>query len=102
MENPMTLCGCMFPDLQTYRPRLFESNCVVIEDACKPHAARTTKMGRPPQAGEFMHVVGNFSGVQRAREAMGIDWMSRDELREAIPPAYTKRLGHALLSQMNK
>lgn len=49
-----------------------------------------------------MHVVGNFSGVARARAAMGIDWMSRDELREAIPPAYTEFLGTALMALVKR
>jgi DNA (cytosine-5)-methyltransferase 1 len=49
-----------------------------------------------------MHVVGNFSGVAQAREAMGIDWMTRDELRESIPPAYTEYIGGHLLEQMGE
>jgi len=28
---------------------------------------------------------------------MGIDWMSRDELSQAVPPAYTKYLGNQLM-----
>ncbi|ANT42057.1 hypothetical protein PBI_PAPEZ_90 [Mycobacterium phage Papez] len=47
-----------------------------------------------------MHVVGNFSGVAQAREAMGIDWMTRDELRESIPPAYTEFIGQHLMSYL--
>jgi DNA (cytosine-5)-methyltransferase 1 len=54
-------------------------------------------MGRPPKPDEFMHVVGNFSGAVEAREAMGIDWMTRDELREAIPPAYTEFIGRVVM-----
>lgn len=99
--DPIELCGCMFNGLRTYRPRLFETNVRTIGLANKPvhreHVARTTKMGRPPQPGEFMHVVGNFSGVQQAREAMGIDWMTRDGLRESIPPAYTEFIGGQLM-----
>lgn len=87
--NPITLCGAMF-DLQTYRHRIFECSFPIAQPLHPPHKAKTTKMGRPAKAGEFMHVVGNFSGVKAARKAMGIDWMSRDELREAIPPAYSK------------
>ena len=83
----------MFPGLRTYRHRLFESNLKLQAPEHPEHTAPTTKMGRPPREGEFMHVVGNFSGVGAAREAMGISWMTRDDLREAIPPAYTAYLG---------
>lgn len=98
LHNPFTLCGAMFPGLRTYRHRLFESNLPIVVPAEPEHLVPTTKMGRPPRDGEFMHVVGNFSGVAAAREAMGIDWMTRDELREAIPPAYTEFIGRQLLA----
>lgn len=94
---PITLCGGMF-GLGTYRHRLFESNRTLRTPEHAPHTKRTTKMGRRPQHGEMMHVVGNFSGVAEARAAMGIDWMTRDELREAIPPAYAEWIGRQLLS----
>lgn len=35
-----------------------------------------------------------------AAEAMGIDWMSRSGLSQAIPPAYTEFLGVALLADL--
>lgn len=31
---------------------------------------------------------------------MGIDWMTRDELAEAIPPAYTRFIGEALMVEL--
>jgi DNA (cytosine-5)-methyltransferase 1 len=31
---------------------------------------------------------------------MGIDWMGWDELREAIPPAYTEFIGTQLLAYL--
>lgn len=95
--DPIMLCGGMF-GLGTYRHRLFESSVRIIAPEHMEHDKRTTKMGRPPKPGEMMHVVGNFSGVAAARVAMGIDWMTRDELREAIPPAYTEWIGRQLLS----
>lgn len=99
--NPVMLCGAMFPDLRVYRHRLFESNEPL---SCPPHPAHVAplrKMGRPPAAGDFMHVVGNFSGVETAKTAMGgIDWMNRDGLRESIPPAFTEHLGRQLLARI--
>ncbi len=35
--------------------------------------------------------------VAKWREAMGIDWMIRDELTQAIPPAYSEFIGRAAL-----
>lgn len=99
--RPIMLCGAMFTGLRTYRHRLFESSMPLTAPPHPGHTAPTTKMGRPPKQDEFMHVVGNFSGVAAAREAMGISWMKRDDLREAIPPAYTEYLGRQVLEQIN-
>ncbi len=40
-------------------------------------------------------------GVALWRRAMGIDWMTRDELAQAIPPAYTEHIGHYLMGELN-
>lgn len=99
--DPIMLCGAMFEDLAVYRHRLFETDLTLPAPVHRAHRAPLQKMGRPPQPGDFMHVVGNFSGVAHARRAMGIDWMTRDELREAIPPAYTHHLGLHLLDHLD-
>lgn len=98
--DPIMLCGAMFPGLRVYRHRLFELSFAIDVPDHPEHTVPLTKMGRKPKDGEYMHVVGNFSGVQQAREAMGIDWMVRDELREAIPPAYTEYIGKYLIKEM--
>lgn len=100
LVEPAELCGAMF-GLGTYRHRLFESNIELTVPGHPAHLARTTKMGRTPIDGEMMHVVGNFSGVAKAKQAMGIDWMTRDGLRESIPPAYSKFLGAQLMAHLN-
>lgn len=83
----------MFPGLRVYRHRLFETSFYIRQPNHPAHEAPLRKMGRRVQPGEFMHVVGNFSGVELAKEAMGISWMVRDELREAIPPAFAEFVG---------
>lgn len=99
LRDPVMLCGSMF-GLETYRHRLFETNWTLSVPPHPDHVARTTKMGRAPVDGEFMHIVGNFSGVDRGREVMGMPWANRDGLREAIPPAYTEYIGRQLLAHV--
>lgn len=93
--SPVELCGSMF-GLRTYRHRLFETSFPVTVPEHPEHTAPQAKMGWPPKEGEFIHVVGNFSGVDYARKAMNIDWMNRNEMAQAIPPAYTEYLGWQL------
>lgn len=99
LQNPVELCGGMF-GLETYRHRWFESNVELGPVVHAPHTARTAKMGRPAAAGEYMHIVGNFSGVDKAREVMSMPWANRDGLREAIPPAYTEFIGRQIMEQL--
>ena len=39
-------------------------------------------------------------GWRLAADAMGIDWMTRQELAQAIPPVYTEFIGKALLAHL--
>jgi len=97
LRHPITLCGAMF-GLKTYRHRLFECDWIAHAPVHPPHDWKVAKMGRPAAPDEFISVVGRYSGKAAAEAAMDIDWMSRDELAEAIPPAYTAHLGAQLLA----
>ena len=92
--NPVMLCGTMF-GLKTYRHRLFECSFPVTAPAHGEHKVKQVKMGRPVKDGDFIQVVGHFSNVPYARKAMGIDWLGQNELREAIPPAYSEYIARS-------
>lgn len=93
------LCGATF-GLHTYRHRLFESSIPLTQPAHRPHAAPTVKMGRPITEGDWYHAVGNFSGVDYIRRDLGVPWMTRDGIRECIPPAYTEHIGRQLMAHI--
>lgn len=92
LKDPVLLCGQMF-GLMLYEHRLFETSFPVVQPEHPEHIMRQTKMGRPPRPDECMQVTGHFSGAEEGRKRMGIAWMSRDELAQAIPPAYTEYIG---------
>lgn len=96
-DNAVMLVGSMF-GLRTMRPRLFECSFPVPFQLAPPPFAKHAKMGRPPQEGEYVHVVGHMSNVPYCREAMGIDWMAQAELAQAIPPSYTRYIGEYLMA----
>jgi len=99
--NPVVLNGFMF-GLQVNRERLFECS-FPMPFMLKPQSAqRQVKMGRPVREGEIIQVVGHFSNVPYARNAMGIDWMGQKELSQAIPPAYTEFIGRELMKVLKK
>jgi DNA (cytosine-5)-methyltransferase 1 len=97
--NPIMLCGTMF-NLQTYRHRLFECSFPIFEPPHLKHTVKQAKMGRPVKPGEFIQVVGNFTGIEFAKKAMGIDWLGQKELAQAIPPAYSEYIGKQYLKYL--
>jgi DNA (cytosine-5)-methyltransferase 1 len=99
MEAPVTLCGTMFGK-RLYRHRLFESNVPLVVPAHDAHTAPCAKVGRPPEDHEYLTVAGHFASVGLAREVMGIDWMNRGELAQAIPPDYTEHIGRQLIERL--
>lgn len=102
-NNTFMLCGSMF-GLDVRRHRLFESNMLIIAPSCQHYLQlprfRTLNSRRK---GKLACVVGvhghlNYAGeFELRKQAMGIDWMTNEELTQAIPPAYTKFIGLQLL-----
>jgi len=97
----------MFPGLRVIRHRLFESNVPLRVPAHGKHPLvfthdkRKSHYGLLHQDTSFVQVTGGGNcTLANARDAMGIDWMTKDEINEAIPPAYTEFIGAALLDHV--
>jgi DNA (cytosine-5)-methyltransferase 1 len=94
------LCGSSF-GLDVQRHRWFETNVPMMSPPCAhglqkprfPCATNRTNLRRTVEIGVWRIPL----PVQQA--AMGIDWMTLDELTEAIPPAYTEYIGGQLLEE---
>lgn len=104
--DPIMLCGTMFPKLRVLRHRLFEANFRIPQPAHREHPRvhtfdkRKSHFGKTDEMVDFVQVTGGGnSTLKAARDAMGIDWMSKGEINEAIPPAYAEHIGRAILSQ---
>ena len=99
---PTLLCGAMF-GLKVYRHRLFETSFFMLAPPHVPHKDKCQAVGRGISPKGFISVTGNGGfgmgkgGMDYARQAMGVDWMNRAELSQAIPPAFTQYIGERLL-----
>lgn len=107
---PITLCGAMFEGLRVYRHRLFESNVPLTAPRHEPHNDSTPSAGNGVSPKGFISVCGT-GGVKgmNSKEiiaywsmAMGINWMTRKELAQAIPPAYTEHVGKQIIEYLNR
>ena len=99
----LMLCGAMF-GLRSYRHRHFECSFPIAGPSHPKHAMRVNRRGENRRAhwasGGFITITGDV-GTYCGAEAMGIDWMSGNEMSEAIPPAYAEYIGHAALAYIN-
>lgn len=96
LENPSTLCGSMF-GLNVRRHRLFETSFKLPTLHCNhavqyprfPQATNRKNLRRTVEVGVWR------IPLKTQQEAMGIDWMTLEELSEAIPPAYSEFIGRS-------
>ena len=105
-RSGIILCGSMF-GLRVRRHRNFESSVVMMRPECRhdlsPDPIDVTGTG----GASDIERTGN-GGIHRkprnlldAQDAMGIDWMTRRELSQAIPPVYTEFIGQQLLQHLS-
>ncbi len=97
MRADYKLCGCQF-GLELRRVRLFETSWhgfAMLPPHYHPHVVPcVTGHGTPSW---IRKQLGYNPTIKQYHEAMGIDWMNRVELSQAIPPAYTEFIGKQLL-----
>ncbi len=110
--NPLMLCGTMF-GLRVQRHRLFEiwpnpiwfppHPCKHDGLATGNHLRRSGDTRTPgfKDGYNFITVAGNNYLVADGQLAMDIDWTTKAELSQAIPPAYTEWIGKQLMEQFD-
>jgi DNA (cytosine-5)-methyltransferase 1 len=110
MAPTLLLHGGMF-GLGVHRPRLFESTIFMLSIQAPSTRYPIGVYGTKPDGRTTYRYRnnGNYKGksliraaksIEEASAVMGIDWMNWDEIREAIPPAYSQFIGKAALIQL--
>lgn len=98
LVNPVMLCGSMF-GLDVQRHRLFECSFPVRQPKCRhdiwtprfPQATNRKNKRKTVEVGVWR------IPLEVQQRAMGIDWMTLEELSQAIPPAYSEYLANEFL-----
>lgn len=113
LRDPIVLCGSMFTGptgkrLRVYRHRKVEGSPGL--DLVAPFHPKHPAPGMPRVAnsqrvkrwneGWNASITGDV-GTYVGPEGMDIDWMTGNELSEAIPPAYTEWVGRQLLAVLS-
>lgn len=107
--NPIKLCGSQFENMYTQRPRLFESNIPLRKPDTPVIRHKTLKLGEGFAEDGYITVAGTRppNGMNLVQTKLyygfalgGIDWMSLEELTQAIPPCYTEFLGKQIIEYL--
>jgi len=102
MSTTLTLHGGMF-GLGVHRPRRFESNALLLGITARQTRAPVGVYGTKPDGRttyKGKSLIRAAKSLEEASEVMGIDWMTWEEIREAIPPAYTEYIGAQLIDHL--
>lgn len=114
LVTPVMLCGSSFFDkgerLGVRRHRHFEVSISLASRPYCQHAAQGTPIGvygDHPDSREFFRPDGTRRGakatsLEQGQRAMGIGWMPWVDLKEAIPPAYTRWIGEQLIHHLQQ
>jgi len=96
LPSHVQLCGSVFNlgshGYQLRRHRWFQSNILIPVPSCTHKGRAISVVG-----GVKINRLKTRVPLEWGKEAMGIDWMTWEELSQAIPPAYTEYIGKYLL-----
>ncbi len=106
MRPDVVICGCHV-GLQLRRVRWFETSWKAFElRRSHDHRGPVVSVvghGTPTYVRNIWRAKhGRNPTIHDYRSAMGIDWMNRGELSQAIPPRYTEYIGKQLLEQLRR
>jgi DNA (cytosine-5)-methyltransferase 1 len=105
----IVLCGTMFPSLRVIRHRKFETHGFKLQQLYHinrwehPPVYSFDRRERrlqgldPDDEDTYITVAGNNASLAAMSNAMGIHWMTRPEIAQAIPPVYTTYIGRQFL-----
>lgn len=108
--DPVVLCGshfgltCIWPGnglVGLRRHRLFEANVPIPDPGEHDHTLLSVPVYGHGPSGKRTPLKGP-GHAQAERDVMRIHWMTRQEINEAIPPAFTKYIGKYLLEALAK
>lgn len=112
LRDPVMPCGRMFPGLRVYRHRYFEISGFELDQPAHPRHdvlchtldKRKAHYGQTNEWTNFIQVTGGGnSSRDAAADAMGLTHrrtLTKNELNEGIPPAFTRTIGQALAATL--
>lgn len=107
LETQIILCGASLGLPHLSRHRHFESNVLLFAPNCSCRRETYTigVYGQKPDGRRVSYRHHRLCRIAKdlmeAQKLMGIDWMTWDEIREAVPPNYTKWIGKQLVPIIN-
>jgi len=107
LQTQVILCGASLGLKHLARHRHFESNWLFLGAPKCSHIRNEYTIavyGERPDGRRVSYPQHRLcrvaKSIEEAREVMGIDWMTWDEIREAIPPVYTEWLGRQIIIRL--
>lgn len=105
LRADLILCGTQFgleyEGFELRRHRVFELNWDfgALLPPCS-HVLPAAPVFGHSASRDFRRLYGRDFNAEAKREIMGVQWMTREESREAIPPAFTEFIGTQLLAHL--